>query len=81
VWFSFAFPLWLEMMSIFSCIFCPFEFLLLRKFCFVQLPISLLVHHGEHCGAEQWLYRPMGHGLGRPALLLLDHGVEKPSTI
>jgi hypothetical protein len=27
---------------IFMC-FCPFEFLLLRKFCLVQLPISLLV--------------------------------------
>jgi hypothetical protein len=32
------------MVSIFSCSFWPFEFLLLRKFCLVQLPISLLVH-------------------------------------
>jgi hypothetical protein len=24
--------------------FCPLEFLLLKKFCLVQLPISLLVH-------------------------------------
>jgi hypothetical protein len=28
---------------LFMC-FLPFEFLLLRKFCLVQLPISLLVH-------------------------------------
>jgi hypothetical protein len=28
----------------FSCIFWPFEFLLLKKFCLVQLSISLLVH-------------------------------------
>jgi hypothetical protein len=33
-----------EMVSIFSCVFWPFEFLLLRKFCLVHLPISLLVH-------------------------------------
>jgi hypothetical protein len=39
-----AFPLWLEMVSIISCIFWPFEFLLLRKFCLVHLPISLSVH-------------------------------------
>jgi hypothetical protein len=26
VWFSFAFPLWLGMVSIFSCVFWPFEF-------------------------------------------------------
>jgi hypothetical protein len=24
---------------------------------------------------------PKGQGLGRPVVLLLDHGVEKPSTI
>jgi hypothetical protein len=30
--------------SIFSCVLGAFEFLLLRKFCLVQLPISLLVH-------------------------------------
>jgi hypothetical protein len=30
--------------SFFSCVFWPFEFLLLRKFCLVHLPISLLVH-------------------------------------
>jgi hypothetical protein len=28
----------------FSFVFWPFEFLLLRKFCLVHLPISLLVH-------------------------------------
>jgi hypothetical protein len=28
----------------FMCFFWPFEFLLLRKFCLVHLPISLLVH-------------------------------------
>jgi hypothetical protein len=28
----------------FHVFFWPFEFLLLRKFCLVQLPISLLVH-------------------------------------
>jgi hypothetical protein len=28
----------------FLCVFWPFELLLLRKFCLVQLPISLLVH-------------------------------------
>jgi hypothetical protein len=28
----------------FFCVFWPFEFLLLKKFCLVQLPISLLVH-------------------------------------
>jgi hypothetical protein len=44
VWFWFAFPLWPEMVSIFSCVFLQFEFLLLRKFCLVQLPTSLLVH-------------------------------------
>jgi hypothetical protein len=27
VWFLFAFPLWLEMVNIFSCVFWPFEFL------------------------------------------------------
>jgi hypothetical protein len=31
--------------------------------------------------AEQWLCRPMGQKLGRSALLLLDHGMEKPSMI
>jgi hypothetical protein len=37
------------MVSIFSCVFWPFEFLLLRKFCLVHLSISLLVHYfGEN---------------------------------
>jgi hypothetical protein len=31
--------------------------------------------------AEQQLCRPMGQENGRPAVLLLDHGMEKPSTI
>jgi hypothetical protein len=44
MWFWFAFPLWPELVSIFSCAFWPFEFLLLKKFCLVQLPISLLIH-------------------------------------
>jgi hypothetical protein len=44
VWFWFAFPLWSEMVSIFTCVFWPFEFLHLKKFYLVQLPISLLVH-------------------------------------
>jgi hypothetical protein len=30
---------------------------------------------------EQQLCRPMGWGFGSPAVLLLDHGMEKPSTI
>jgi hypothetical protein len=30
---------------------------------------------------EQQLCRPMGQGFGRPAILLLDHGMEKPYTI
>jgi hypothetical protein len=30
--------------EIFSCVFWAFEFLLLRKFCLVHVPISLLVH-------------------------------------
>jgi hypothetical protein len=30
---------------------------------------------------EQRLCRPTGWGFGRTAVLLLDHGVEKPSTI
>jgi hypothetical protein len=47
------------------------------------------------CGAEAWqdlrgrepgrlehlLQGLMGWGLGRPAVLLVDHGVEKPSTL
>jgi hypothetical protein len=41
---KFAFPLLLEMVSIFSCVFWPFELLLWRKFCLVHMPISLLVH-------------------------------------
>jgi hypothetical protein len=32
------------MVSIFSCVFWPFGFLPLKKFCLVQLPASLLVH-------------------------------------
>jgi hypothetical protein len=28
----------------FSCVFWPFEFLLLKKFCLVHLPISLFIH-------------------------------------
>jgi hypothetical protein len=35
----------------------------------------------EPGGVEQQLCRPMGWGLGRPAVLLLDRGVEKPSVI
>jgi hypothetical protein len=42
VQFRFAFPLWLEMVSIFSCVFWPLEFLLLRKFCLVHLPIFFI---------------------------------------
>jgi hypothetical protein len=30
---------------------------------------------------EQQLCRPIGQGFGRPAVFLLDHGVEKPSMI
>jgi hypothetical protein len=30
---------------------------------------------------EQQLCRPMGQGFSRPAVLLLDHGMEKPSMI
>jgi hypothetical protein len=30
---------------------------------------------------EQWLCRCTGQGFGRPALLLLDGGMEKPSTV
>jgi hypothetical protein len=36
---------------------------------------------GEPSRMEQWLCRPTGQGFGRPAMLLLDHGVEKPSMI
>jgi hypothetical protein len=36
--------LWPQMVSIILCVFWPFEFLVLRKFYLVQLPISLLVH-------------------------------------
>jgi hypothetical protein len=36
---------------------------------------------GEPSGAEQRLCRPMGWGLGRPAVLSLDCGIEKPSMI
>jgi hypothetical protein len=43
VWLWFSFLLWPEMVSIFSCVFWPFEFLLLKKFCLVQLPMCLLV--------------------------------------
>jgi hypothetical protein len=43
MWFWFAFSLWLEKVSISSCVFWPFGFLLLKKFCF-QLLISLLVY-------------------------------------
>jgi hypothetical protein len=39
-----CFPLCLEMVSIFSWFFWPFEFLLLRNFCLVQLPICLLAY-------------------------------------
>jgi hypothetical protein len=31
--------------------------------------------------AEQFLCRPMWWGLGGPAALLVDHGMEKPSMI
>jgi hypothetical protein len=36
---------------------------------------------GEPSRAEQWFHGPMGEGLGGPAVLLTDHGLEKPSTI
>jgi hypothetical protein len=36
---------------------------------------------GEPGRAEKQLCRPMGQGLGRLAILLVDRGVEKPSTI
>jgi hypothetical protein len=36
---------------------------------------------GDPGRMEQQLCRPMGWGFGRLAVLLLDHGVEKPSTI
>jgi hypothetical protein len=36
---------------------------------------------GEPGRAEQWLCRPMGREFTRPAVLLLDRGMEKPSTI
>jgi hypothetical protein len=36
---------------------------------------------GEPSRMEQQLCRPMGRGFGRPAVVLLDRGVEKPSTI
>jgi hypothetical protein len=35
----------------------------------------------EPSGAEQRLCRPMGQGLGTPAVLLLYCGMEEPSTI
>jgi hypothetical protein len=34
---------WLEMVSISSYVFWPFEFVLLRKFCLVQLPIDSMI--------------------------------------
>jgi hypothetical protein len=37
--FWFAFPLWPRMLSISSCIYWPFVFLLLRTVCSVHLPI------------------------------------------
>jgi hypothetical protein len=36
---------------------------------------------GETGRMEQQLCRPMGWGFGRLAVLVLDHGVEKPSMI
>jgi hypothetical protein len=36
---------------------------------------------GEPSRMEQRLCSPMGQGFGRLAVLLLDHGVVKPSTI
>jgi hypothetical protein len=36
---------------------------------------------GEPSGAEQQFCEPIGRGLGRPAVLLLDCGVEKSSKI
>jgi hypothetical protein len=36
---------------------------------------------GEPSGAEQLLCRPMKQGLGGLAVLLVDHGMEKPFTI
>jgi hypothetical protein len=35
---------------------------------------------GEPGREEQQLLRPMGWGLGRLAVLLVDHGLEKPFT-
>jgi hypothetical protein len=36
---------------------------------------------GESGRMEQRLCRPTEQGFGRLAVLLLDHGMEKPSTI
>jgi hypothetical protein len=36
---------------------------------------------GELGRMEQRLCRPTGQGFGRLAVLLLDHALEKPSTI
>jgi hypothetical protein len=36
---------------------------------------------GEPGRMEQWLCRPMGREFGRLAVLILDRGMEKPSTI
>jgi hypothetical protein len=36
---------------------------------------------GEPGRTEQWLCRPMGQRFSKPAVLLLDRGVEKPSMI
>jgi hypothetical protein len=35
---------------------------------------------GEPGGAEQWLHRSMGQEFGGLAVLLVDCGMEKPST-
>jgi hypothetical protein len=37
---------------------------------------------GREPGRVEWqLHKPIGRGTGRPAVLLLGHGMEKPSTI
>jgi hypothetical protein len=41
---EFAFALWPGMVSIFSCVFWPLGDFLLKNFCLLWLPISLLGH-------------------------------------
>jgi hypothetical protein len=36
---------------------------------------------GEPGRTEQWFFRPTEWGFARPAIVLLDHGMKKPSMI